>query len=128
MAITASTLQRCGNGGAIFYLPNCRTSVYTTTIMSHHIDINNLSEEQLVELNHRIIERLKLVARARSTRQLNNFNVGDRVWFEGHDGEKIKGIVTRLNVKTATIMTASHRWNVNPRFLRKIEDLEAITS
>lgn len=96
--------------------------------MGRHIDLNELSEDQLIELNHRVVERLKLMSRARSTRQLNNFNVGDRVWFEGHDGEKIKGIVTRLNVKTATVMTASHRWNVNPRFLRKMEDLDAIAS
>lgn len=95
--------------------------------MGRHIDINDLSEDQLAELNHRIVERLKLISRTRSTRQLNNFNIGDRIWFEGHDGEKIKGIITRLNVKTATVMTASHRWNVNPRFLRKMENFDTLT-
>jgi len=93
--------------------------------MGRHIDISHLSEEQLVELNHRVVERLKLLARSRSARQLNKFNIGDRVWFEGNDGEKIRGIVTRLNIKTASVMTATHRWNIPPRFLRKIEEVDS---
>lgn len=89
--------------------------------MGRHIDINGLTEDQLIELNHRIVERLKLLSRTRSTRQMGRFNVGDRVWFEGREGEKIPGIITRLNVKTATVMTERHRWNVHPRLLHKIE-------
>jgi hypothetical protein len=93
--------------------------------MSRHIDINGLSEEQLIELNHRIIERLKFLSRTRSVKQMGKFNVGDRVWFEGHDGEKIRGIVIRLNIKTASVMTGTHRWNVHPRFLHKINEVNA---
>lgn len=88
--------------------------------MGRHIDINDLSEDQLIELNHRIVGRLKLLSMARSTKEMGRFNVGDRVWFEGCNGEKIRGIVTRLNIKTASVMTETHRWNVHPRFLRKI--------
>lgn len=90
--------------------------------MGRHIDINGLSEDQLVELNHRIIERLKFLSRTRSVKQMGKFNVGDRVWFEGHNGEKIRGIVTRLNIKTASVMTGTHRWNVHPSFLHRIDE------
>lgn len=96
--------------------------------MGRHIDIDNLSEDQLVELNHRIIERLKLLSRTRSTRQMGKFNVGDRVWFEGREGEKIPGIITRLNIKTATVMTETHRWNIHPRLLHKVEEMDKSSS
>ncbi|MFH0799800.1 MAG: hypothetical protein V2A66_06420 [Pseudomonadota bacterium] len=92
--------------------------------MGRHIDINGLSEDRLIELNHRIIERLKFLSRTRSVKQMGKFNVGDRVWFEGHDGEKIRGIVTRLNIKTASVITSAHRWNVYPRFLHKADEVD----
>lgn len=95
--------------------------------MGRHIDIGGLSEDQLIELNHRIVERLKLLSRTRSVRQMDRFNIGDRVWFEGREGEKIPGIITRLNIKTATVMTETHRWNIHPRFLHKIDESGGVT-
>ena len=80
--------------------------------------IRRLGEEDLRFLNRRIVERLKLIAQARSTALMSRFNIGDRVKFQAPSSEWKSGIVQKLNKKTATIMTDDgQRWNVSPGFL-----------
>jgi len=46
------------------------------------IDIDALSESELVDLNHRIVERLRFIGQMRAHRDMLEFGIGDRVWFE----------------------------------------------
>ncbi len=80
--------------------------------------IRQMNEDDLRYLNRLIVERLKLIAQARSTILLAQFNVGDRVRFKTPTGEHKTGVIVRLNKKTVTISTDdSQHWNVCPGFL-----------
>jgi len=80
--------------------------------------IRRMGEEDLRYLNHLIVERLKLIAQARSTAMLARFSIGDRVSFQSHSGERKTGTIVRLNKKTASIATDDgQQWNVHPGFL-----------
>jgi hypothetical protein len=80
--------------------------------------IRHLGEEDLRFLNRLIIERLKLIAQARSTALMTRFNIGDRVGFRAPSGEWKSGVVQKLNKKTVTVLTdKGHHWNVSPGFL-----------
>jgi len=81
-------------------------------------DITHLSEDELIELNRRIVERLQLIRSAKNLTQLAQFSVGMTVEFDTDDGRTISGTVARLNQRTATIVTAAGRWRVSPSFLR----------
>ena len=81
--------------------------------------IKNLNEEELLYLNRLIVERLKLISQAKSTRAMAKFNIGESVQFEDNDGATVTGRVIKLNKKTVTVlMDNNHRWNVAPVFLR----------
>ncbi len=81
--------------------------------------IKRLGEDDLLFLNRLIVERLKLISQAKSTRLMAAFTIGDQVSFQNTDGRTIQGVVRRLNKKTVSIDTADgHRWNVSPGFLR----------
>lgn len=79
-----------------------------------------LNENQLRLLNQRIVEKLKLISRAKALNSLAQFNIGDIVSFD-HYGEIIKGQIIRINQKTASIVTmdSKQKWNVHPNFLIK---------
>jgi len=83
--------------------------------------IGRLNEEDLRFLNRLIVERLKLIAQARSTVMLARFNVGDRVSFQSTSGERKVGVIIRLNKKTASIATDDgQQWKVHPGFLTAV--------
>lgn len=45
------------------------------------IDLTGLSEAELVELNHQIVERLKFLQQARAHEQMLEFPIGAQVRF-----------------------------------------------
>ena len=45
------------------------------------IDIDKLSEEELVDLNHRIVERLKFLESCYTHKEMMEFSPGDQVSF-----------------------------------------------
>ena len=80
-----------------------------------------LNQEDLLFLNHLIVERLELISQARGTSLSAGFNKGDRVGSQAPDGRPLEGIVLRLNKKTVTVTTDDgHQWNVAPRLLRLV--------
>ena len=84
--------------------------------------IKDLTEPELFYLNWLIVERLKLISQAKSTREIAKFNTGELVEFENSDGHTITGRVIKLNKKTVSILTnGNHQWNVAPVFLRSVE-------
>jgi hypothetical protein len=84
------------------------------------IDIDKLTEEQLVDLNHRIVARLKFLREARSHSAMLEFRIGDRVSFNPEGRAQLVGIVTKYNRKTVTVITeGGEHWNVSPMLLRR---------
>ena len=87
------------------------------------IDLTRLSEDELLDLNRRIVERLRLIRSARQLIELARFTIGMRVEFTTDDGRIVQGEITRLNRKTATIScNPSGHWRVSPALLRPIVD------
>lgn len=85
------------------------------------IDIDSLTEAELVDLNNRIVERLRFLHQARSHKRMLDFKIGDRVSFQPEGRAMVVGILTRYNKKTVTVVTESgERWNVAPGFLHRI--------
>jgi hypothetical protein len=67
--------------------------------------LRHMGEEDLLYLNRMVVERLNLLAQAKSTVELAQFAEGDRVQFTASDGSVKHGIVMRLNKKTASVRT-----------------------
>ncbi len=86
------------------------------------IDIDQLTEEELIDLNSRIVARLKFLGQMRAHTKMMEFRVGDRVSFQPDGRPPLFGIITRYNKKTVTVITeAGEHWNVGPGLLRKVE-------
>lgn len=86
------------------------------------IDIDKLTEAELTDLNHRVVERLRFLQQMRAHALMLDFSIGERVSFRAEDGSKVKGIITKYNQKTVTVVTESgQRWKVSPSFLQKTE-------
>jgi hypothetical protein len=81
-------------------------------------DITKLSEDELLELNRRVVERLQFIRSAKSLAQLARFSVGMAVEFDTDDGRTFSGTVARLNQKMATVVSATGGWRVSPSLLR----------
>jgi hypothetical protein len=86
-----------------------------------NIDIDKLTEEELIDLNHRIVERLRFLSQMRAHSKMLDFRIGDRVTFQPEGRPPVVGILTRYNKKTVTVITDSgQHWNVAPGLLRKV--------
>lgn len=87
------------------------------------IDIDKLTEAELVDLNNRIVERLRFLNQMRAHAQMLEFKIGDRVSFQPAGHPIAVGMLTRYNKKTVTVITDSgQRWNVGPALLRRVDD------
>jgi hypothetical protein len=85
------------------------------------IDIDRLTEAELIDLNHRIVARLRLLHQMRAHAEMLEFKIGDRVTFQPPGREQIEGMLTRYNKKTVTVITDDGRqWNVSPQLLSKV--------
>jgi hypothetical protein len=83
------------------------------------IEIDRLSEPELIDLNRRIVERLKMIAALRSHQQMMQFSVGQRVRFEPPGRGVLEGTIVRYNHKTVTLVTGGgEQWRVAPTLLR----------
>ena len=89
------------------------------------MDIDKLTEEELIDLNHRIVERLRFLSQMRAHSQMLDFKIGDRVTFQPEGRLPVVGMLTRYNKKTVTVITDSgQHWNVAPGFLCKARSAE----
>jgi hypothetical protein len=83
-----------------------------------NIDIDKLTEAELVDLNNRIVERLRFLHQARAHARMLKFRIGQRVTFRPEGRAPITGIVARYNKKSVTVIAADGlRWNVSPGLL-----------
>jgi hypothetical protein len=93
------------------------------------IDIDQLTEAELLELNHHVVARLRLLQQARALTQMADFKIGDRVAFQPPGQATVIGMLTRYNRKTVTVVTDEGRqWNVSPSMLNRVVPLQAAPS
>jgi hypothetical protein len=86
------------------------------------IDIDKLTEDELMELNHRVVERLRFLAQMRAHGAMLKFSIGQRVSFDPRDRPTVTGTLTKYNKKTVTVISDDgQRWNVSPGYLREAE-------
>lgn len=85
------------------------------------INIDTLTEADLVELNNRIVARLRFLHDMRAHSKMLEFNLGDRVVFQPDGRPLLFGTLIRYNKKSVTVITeGGERWNVAPSLLRKL--------
>jgi len=86
--------------------------------MSKTIDLSDYTEEDLIALNRRIVERLRSLHQHRRFKEMARFNLGDTVSFMLEAGRMVVGKVIRANTKTITVISSSgERWRVPPSLL-----------
>ena len=88
------------------------------------IDIDGLSYEELLQLNHRVIERLKMLEAMQAHVDMMAFNLGQRVSFDSQHGRQF-GTVVKYNRKTVAVLDDDGRqWRVSPHLLSPAKDVE----
>jgi hypothetical protein len=86
------------------------------------IDIDRLTEAELIDLNNRVVERLRFLNQMRAHGQMLQFKIGDRVSFQPEGQPIVVGMLTRYNRRTVTVITDSgQRWNVVPKLLSRAD-------
>ncbi|MBT9494960.1 MAG: hypothetical protein IV107_21995 [Paucibacter sp.] len=89
------------------------------------INIDQLSEPELVDLNHRIVARLKFLQHVRAHSAMLEFSLGQRVAFEPPGHPVLFGVITKYNRKSVTVITeAGQSWTVAPSLLRRIKPVD----
>ncbi len=86
------------------------------------IDIDKLNEAELIDLNHRVVARLKFLQEMRAHGHMLDFSIGQKVTFQPDGHPLLNGIIAKYNRKTVTVITDNgQQWRVAPVFLRRIE-------
>jgi hypothetical protein len=87
------------------------------------IDIDKLTEKELIDLNNRIVERLKFLETMRAHAEMMEFSVGEKVCFHPGGREMMVGVLVKYNKKTVTVLTEDgQKWNVSPHLLESVKD------
>ena len=93
------------------------------------IDIDQLSETELVDLNHRIVARLRFLRELEAHASMLEFRIGERVRFRPQGRGPVTGLITRYNKKSVSIVTEDgQRWNVAPQLLERVRTTAAAPS
>lgn len=86
------------------------------------IYIDKLTEQELIELNHKIVERIKFLQSMRVHSNMMEFSIGEKVSFSPSHSITLYGTIAKYNKKTVTIFTdEGEKWNVPPALLNKAE-------
>lgn len=84
------------------------------------INLDELTEAELIDLNHRIVERLRFLSQMRAHKRMIEFKIGDRVTFQPEGSPPVTGMLVRYNKKTVTVITEDgQHWNVSPSLLHR---------
>lgn len=88
--------------------------------MTTPIDLSRYTEHELMELNRRIVERLRSLQQHRDYKEMTRFSLGDTVSFTPDSGRSIFGTIIRANTKTVTVLSSDgQRWRVSPGLLAR---------
>jgi len=92
-------------------------------------NLDDLTEEELIELNHKIVERLKFLESMHSHNAMMNFSPGEKVSFEPSGRGRQIGTLVKYNKKTVTVISESgQKWNISPQLLSKVKDIDSKSS
>ena len=84
------------------------------------VDIDKLTEAELIDLNNRVVARLKFLSQMRAHAHMLDFSIGERVSFQPDGQPLLTGIIAKYNRKSVTVITENgQQWRVSPAFLRK---------
>jgi hypothetical protein len=90
------------------------------------INIDHLSRAELIELNTKIVERLRFLDQMTQHKEMLNFNIGEKVCFHDNSGDIQVGTLIKYNKKTVSILTEDgQKWNVSPTLLSRLKDIES---
>jgi hypothetical protein len=79
-----------------------------------------LTEEELSQLNHMVVQRLRLMQQIRAHGQMANLRIGQTVTFPDSAGRTVRGTLTRYNRKSVTVVTPDGmQWRVSPGLLQQ---------
>lgn len=85
------------------------------------IDIDKLTESELIDLNNRVVERLRFMQHARAHATMLRFSIGDRVTFEPDMRGPVFAVIVRYNKKSVSVLADDgQRWTVAPGLLRPV--------
>ena len=97
--------------------------------MSNPFPIDHLTEAELVDLNRRVVTRLKFLHEMKLHARMLDFSVGEKVSFQPDGHPVLFATIIKYNRKTVTLITeGGQQWNVAPVFLRKLTDMGRATA
>ncbi|MGV8948487.1 MAG: hypothetical protein ACOH2E_03865 [Candidatus Paracaedibacter sp.] len=86
--------------------------------MKNFKDIENLTVQELIDLNEKVIRRLKELKSQEERKAATQFRINDIVSFTTRDNKKIIGFVTSTRKSKISIFTEDNeKWNVPPTIL-----------
>jgi len=86
--------------------------------------IDDLSIDQLLELNRVICQRIDELQDQENLQALSQLRVGLKVTFQGRDGV-VLGIVTKINRKSVIVLgDGKKQYKVSPGLLRPLRDVK----
>ena len=89
------------------------------------MNIDHLSEAELIHLNRLVVERLKVLEQMRALRSMVKLHIGQRVCFDP-DGRMRTGTIVKFNHKTVVVRTDDHlQWKVAPHYLKPLVESES---
>ena len=89
------------------------------------MDLDEFSYEELVALNHKIVERLKFLDSIHAFQEMTSLGMGAKVSFESKVGRQI-GTIVKFNTKTVGVLAENgRRWNVSPHLLSPIKEVHS---
>lgn len=84
------------------------------------LDINRLNPDQLVQLNARIVERLRQLNAMSTLKSMTQLHLGQRVCFD-HGGTVKTGTLIKFNQKSVVVLTDDQqRWKISPELLMPV--------
>jgi len=95
------------------------------------MNIDHLTEQELISLNRRIVERLRRIASINQQHHMMGLHVGQKVLFVTKEEDIVCGIIAKLNQKTVTVMAEDGtRWKVSPSLLKPMsaKDITPMTA
>ena len=91
------------------------------------IDIDKLNEAELIDLNNRVVARLKFLSQMRAHAHMLDFGIGEKVSFQPDGQPLMHGIIAKYNRKSVTVITENgQQWRVAPLFLRRTVVQDAV--
>lgn len=78
------------------------------------IDIDKLNEAELIDLNNRVVARLKFLSQMRAHAHMLDFSIGEKVSFQPDGQPVLHGIIAKYNRKSVTVIThIGQQWRVS---------------